>query len=428
MSGRTLAAKLRLAALPVSVVIAAAACGSGAGGSAASPAQPTTPPSGIASPTPSTPLPSPTAPRTPPATAPGTPPTKPLSCVDRVLAGMTEKQRVGQLFMGSVDAGGATASQLEVLRRNDVGSVFLMGRTESGAAHVRGVTQQLQTLAPTVNGSRVGLLVSTDQEGGQVQVLKGPGFSNIPSAVAQGGLTSQRLQQEAREWGRQLRAAGVNVNLAPVADIVPPALRTVNAPIGQLDREYGNDANTVARQSSAVVRGLQQAGVYATLKHFPTLGEVRGNTDFSRNVTDDVTPRDGTFRVVYRAGIDAGARFVMASLATYQKIDPNHPSVFSNVLLRQVLRQDLGFRGVVISDDMGKAAAVSATPPGQRAVDFLSAGGDMVLTVQPSTVDAMTNAVLTKLPRDAAFRAEVNQSVHRILDAKLNAGLLACPR
>jgi beta-N-acetylhexosaminidase len=341
---------------------------------------------------------------------------------------MTEKQRVGQLFMSAVTASGATASELDVLRRNDVGAVFLMGHTDSGVQHVRSVTDRVQQLAPTVGGVRVGLLVSTDQEGGQVQVLNGPGFSRIPTAVTQGTWSSARLQQEAHEWGRQLRAAGVTLNLAPVADVVPRNLISVNAPIGQLSREYGNDPATVARQSSAVVRGLGQAGVYATLKHFPTLGQVRGNTDFSAGVTDTVTTRNGGYQTPYRSGIDAGARFVMASLATYSRIDPNHQSVFSSILLRDVLRNELGFKGVVISDDLGRAAAVSAVPAGQRAVNFIAAGGNMPLTVDPSTVNAMASAVLARAERDAAFRAQVDDSVHRILDAKLGVGLLSCPR
>ncbi len=293
---------------------------------------------------------------------------------------------------------------------------------------MRAGVQRAQAVAPTVDGTKVGMLVSTDQEGGQVQVLNGPGFSAIPTAVVQGQWPTAQLQQRAAEWGRQLRAAGVTLDLAPVADIVPTGLTSVNQPIGKLSREYGNDPATVARQSTAFVRGLGQAGVLTTLKHFPSLGQVRGNTDFSVNVTDDVTTRNGDYQVPYRSGIDAGVPFVMASLATYSRIDPHHKAVFSSILKRDVLRDTLGFKGVVISDDMGKAVSVQSISPGQRAVGFLSSGGDMVLTVEPSTVNAMTGAVLAKLPKDAAFRADVDASVHRVLDAKVTAGQLNCSR
>ncbi len=422
MSGRTPAAKLRLAAIPLGVVIAAAACGTSGGGAA--PAQPSShPPSSSATRSPASTAPGTTAPGTKTAPPPGA---QAPSCVNRLYSAMTDKQRVGQLFMSSVNSSGASSSDLNTLRRDDVGSAFLMGHTNSGINGVRGVTAQLQSLSPTIGGVRVGMLVSTDQEGGQVQVLNGPGFSAIPSAVVQGGWSPAQLQQNAAVWGRQLRDAGVNLDLAPVVDIVPRALIPVNAPIGKLDREYGNDPQTVARQSSAFVRGLSQAGVDTTLKHFPSLGEVRGDTDFTANVVDNVTTRDGTFLVAYRSGIDAGAQFVMASLASYSRIDPGHISAFSSVLKEDILRHTLGFKGVVISDDLGKAVAVKAVPPGQRALNFLTTGGDMVLTVQPSTVDAMTSAVLAKLPKDAALRADVDASVHRVLTAKFNAGLLRC--
>ncbi len=409
---------VRYAALPAGVLMLVTACGGSGGGQAASTPSSRPPASTSAS------TPSPSASRSLPGTTPPRPGGQALACVDRVMNAMTERQKVGQLFMSAVTASGATSSQLRTLRQNDVGSVILMGHTDEGVSGVRQVTDQVQGTAPTVGGSKVGLMVSTDQEGGQVQVLNGPGFSQIPPATTQGRWPTARLQQQAAVWGRQLRSAGVGVDLAPVADIVPPDLRQINQPIGRLEREYGNDAQTAARQSTAVVRGFGQAGVYATLKHFPSLGSVRGNTDFSADVTDDVTVRDGSYQVPYRSGIDAGARFVMASLATYTRIDPAHQSVFSPTLLKDELRGTLGFKGVVISDDMGKAIAVRALPPGERATRFLAAGGDMVLTVAPDTVAPMTSAVLARTGQDSGFRAGVDASVKRVLEAKLDSGLL----
>ncbi|MEV8565389.1 glycoside hydrolase family 3 N-terminal domain-containing protein [Streptomyces sp. NPDC051322] len=349
------------------------------------------------------------------------------SCVSRVLAGMTTAQRVGQLFMSAVSSSGPTATELDVLRRDHVGSVILMGHTTKGADSVKSVTQRVQSTAPKVAGTQVGMLVSADQEGGQIQVLTGPGFSTMPSAVTQGSRPTAQLQQNATQWGRQLKGAGVGLNLAPVVDVVPADQTSVNQPIGVLSREYGHTPATVARQSSAFVRGMGKAGVLTTLKHFPSLGHVRGNTDFSADVTDDVTTVDGEFIQTYRSGIRAGAQFVMIALVSYTKIDPHQLAVFSPKVLRTLLRDKVGFHGVVISDDMGKAVAVQSVPAGQRATGFLSSGGDMVLTVDPSTVHAMTSAVLAKVKSDAAFRKSVDASVRRILAAKAAAGLLNCP-
>lgn len=116
----------------------------------------------------------------------------------------------------------------------------------------------------------------------------------------------------------------------------------------------------------------------------------------------------------------------MVSSATYTKIDAKHLAAFSPTVIDHLLRSQLGFKGVVISDDLGNAVAVRSFSPAQRAVNFIAAGGDMILTVRPSTVPAMTQAVQTRMRQDASFRAKVNDSVRRILDAKRNAGLLDC--
>jgi beta-N-acetylhexosaminidase len=116
----------------------------------------------------------------------------------------------------------------------------------------------------------------------------------------------------------------------------------------------------------------------------------------------------------------------MVSSATYTKIDPAHQAVFSPIVLRDVLRNSLGFKGVIISDDLGAAVAVSNRTPAQRALDFFGAGGNMLLTIQPSDIAPMTAAVLGRLPNDPALRTAVDDSVRRVLTAKQNAGLLTC--
>jgi beta-N-acetylhexosaminidase len=270
------------------------------------------------------------------------------------------------------------------------------------------------------------MLVSTDQEGGQVQVLNGPGFSAIPAALQQGKLATGTLQNDARTWGGQLRSAGVTMNLAPVADTVPPNLVNVNAPIGKLQREYGTNPTTAATHSTAFLRGMLQAGVLTSAKHFPGLGRVTGNTDFSAGVTDDVTTRHDAFLEPFRSAVAAGTPFVMVSSAIYAKIDPNNQAAFSSTIIRGMLRGDLGFKGAVISDDLGAAVAVSDRTPAERAVDFFKAGGNLLLTVVPADISPMTRAVLTQMPKDAALRNAVSDSVKRVLAAKQKVGLLSC--
>ncbi|GGJ41542.1 beta-N-acetylhexosaminidase [Streptomyces brasiliensis] len=339
---------------------------------------------------------------------------------------MTTAQRVGQLIMGGLPASGPTNTDLRTLRDNHVGSVMLTGRSTAGAAATRKLVDGFRGQADKVNGRTVGMMVSTDQEGGKVQVLSGPGFSAIPNGVTQGSWPTTTLRDRAAVWANELKAAGLNLNLAPVADVVPASLGTRNIPIGSFYREFGNTPATVTSHSNAFAAGFAQSGVMTTIKHFPGLGQVIGNTDTTAHVVDSVTTAGSGSLEPFRSGIRAGSPFVMVSLATYTKIDPNHLAVFSPTVIDQLLRKQFGFKGVVISDDLGNAVAVRSFTAGQRAVNFIAAGGNMILTVRPSTVPAMAQALRTRVQQDASFRAKVNDSVHRILAAKQAAGLLDC--
>jgi beta-N-acetylhexosaminidase len=341
------------------------------------------------------------------------------SCAAQVNARLTEPERVGQLFLvGTSDLSADSAA----LRAHHFGSVLLSGDSTAGVAAIRRETDAIQGLA--VNG--VGLFVGVNQEGGEVQQLKGPGFENIPSALAQGSLDPSTLRADAERWGRELKDAGVNLDLAPVLDVVPPGTASENAPIGMLDREFGFYPGTVGAHGVAFIRGLQAAGVAATAKHFPGLGRVRGNTDFTANVVDTATTDQDL--ATYQAGIDAGVPFVMVALATYTRIDPDHLAVFSPGIVTGLLRDRLHFTGVIISDDMGEAAAVASIAPGTRAIDFITAGGDMVTSQDVGPAVTMAEAVLRRAGNDAAFREAVTTAVLRILTAKAKYGLLACLR
>jgi beta-N-acetylhexosaminidase len=162
-----------------------------------------------------------------------------------------------------------------------------------------------------------------------------------------------------------------------------------------------------------------------TAKHFPGLGHVTANTDTSSGVKDTVTTRTSADVAAFRAALGAGAGLVMISSAIYSRIDGVHPASFSSAVIRTMLRGDLGFGGVVVSDDLGTAKQVQAWSPGTRAVGFLANGGDMVLTVDPALVPAMVGAVTTRAAGDATFRATIAAAVLRVLRLKAASGLLA---
>lgn len=371
-----------------------------------------------ATPSPSGPTPSPTA------TTPEPSPTR--SCAQRTLARMTEEQRIGQLFMVGLRDDRLDAVEAQAIRDYHFGSVSFIKTTRAGAGLVREVARAVQALAGPETTGGASFFVAANQEGGLIQALQGPGFSTIPSAVDQGTMAPAALRSRATAWGRELLAAGVNLNLAPVLDVVAPGTDAENQPIGVLRRGYGHDPAAVASHGLAFLEGMAQAGVAAAAKHFPGLGRVLGNTDFTSNVVDRATTAQDPYLEAFRQAIDGGVPFVMVALATYTRIDPERQAVFSPIVMKDILRGRLGFAGVIVSDDIGAAVAIADIPPGERALDFLTAGGDMIISKTVSPAIAMARAVGSAAAGDGSLRARIDDAALRILKAKDGAGLLDC--
>jgi beta-N-acetylhexosaminidase len=338
---------------------------------------------------------------------------------------MTQAQRIGQLFMVGGAVTGPGSATTAAISTYHAGNLILTGRTTAGAPSVRAIVSRMDALTTRAATAGAPLFVATDQEGGYVQVLQGPGFSRMPTALTQGTWTDSTLTASARTWGRQVRRSGVDVNLAPVMDTVAAGFVASNPPIGQYDREYGNTPAVVADKGSAFLRGMRSSDLATTDKHFPGLGHVTANTDTASGVKDTVTTRTSADIAPFRAAITAGARMVMVSSAIYTKIDGTRPGVFSPTVINGMIRGDLGYSGVVISDDLGNAKQVQAWTPGTRAVDFLAAGGDVVLTVNPAVIPAMVAAVTARAASNATFRSRVAAAALHVLAAKAAEGLLA---
>jgi beta-N-acetylhexosaminidase len=411
--------------IAVSTVAASSATGCD---SASSQASATPPPTPLSAPSPSQES-SQESPESPSAKSPSqesqASKPSPASCAAAVFGRMTEAERVGQLFLVGIPVdGGPGAQAVTAIRDHHFGSVLFSGDSTQGARAVKAMTSQVQDLTGATAGVR--FFVAANQEGGEIQELKGPGFETIPTALAQGSMTPQRLEQAARTWASELKQAGVNLDLAPVMDVVPPGTAAQNAPIGALEREFGDNPRTTGEHGAAFIRGMGQAGVATSAKHFPGLGRVRGNTDFTANVVDDQTAADDPYLRSFQAAIDADVPFVMVALATYSRIDADHLAVFSSRIIQGILRGQLHFGGVVMSDDLGEAAAVADKSPGTRAIDFIEAGGDMITSQTVPSADAMADAVLGRAETDAAFRNDVSTAVMKILGVKEGYHLLPC--
>ncbi|MCU7727400.1 glycoside hydrolase family 3 protein [Actinoplanes sp. KI2] len=351
--------------------------------------------------------------------SPSVSPTPSADCVTRALGRLTLAEQAGQLLM--VGTGVDAPSGLgDSVRRYNLGGVFLHGRSTRDAAALRADIAVLQKRAA------LPLLVSLDQEGGSVQTLKGPDFPRLPSAQKLGAAPAATIRDTTRDSARRLAGIGVNINLAPVADTVPAALGEGNPPIGYWHRQFGSDPALVAADMRAVVPASQDAGVLTTLKHFPGLGRVRANTDTSTKAVDATATANDPYLEPFRAGIESGSAAVMISSASYPRLDDDAIAAFSKPIVTGLLRDRLGFRGLIMSDDLGAAVALNGVPVGERAVRFIAAGGDQVLTIRPPDAAPMVAALIDRAGHDAAFRSRVTDAAQHVLRAKERAGLLRC--
>lgn len=343
----------------------------------------------------------------------------PAAKASRAIATMSLDERAGQLIMAPMFAGGNPADLSALISTRHVGSVVLIGNWNNGTAAAKTAADALQSYAPSGNQ----LIVSTDQEGGQVQHLKGSGFDTMPSAVAQGQMSADTLRSSAKTWGGQLKQAGINVDLAPVLGTVQ-VKRSSNAPIGALNRDFGLDSNGNAQHGIAFVEGMRDAGVGATVKHYPGLGAVTGNTDFTtEGILDTTTTLDdeeiGAFNTTIK---QAKPAMVMMSLATYQRIDSSAPAAFSSKIIDGTLRGSVGYAGVVISDSLS-AAAVSGIATKDLGVRLVDAGGDLACIGDTSYVTPILDGIIARAQSDPAFAKKVTASATRVMTLKYQMGL-----
>ena len=343
----------------------------------------------------------------------------PAAKASRAIATMSLDERAGQLIMAPMFAGGNPADLSALISTRHVGSVVLIGNWNNGTAAAKTAADALQSYAPSGNQ----LIVSTDQEGGQVQHLKGSGFDTMPSAVAQGQMSADTLRSSAKTWGGQLKQAGINVDLAPVLGTVQ-VKRSSNAPIGALNRDFGLDSNGNAQHGIAFVEGMRDAGVGATVKHYPGLGAVTGNTDFTtEGILDTTTTLDdeeiGAFNTTIK---QAKPAMVMMSLATYQRIDSSAPAAFSSKIIDGTLRGSVGYDGVVISDSLS-ASAVSGIATKDLGVRLVDAGGDLACIGDTSYVTPILDGIIARAQSDPAFAKKVTASATRVMTLKYQMGL-----
>ena len=279
-----------------------------------------------------------------------------------------------------------TAQERDWLQHDACAGVILFSRNFASKAQVAELSQAIRAAAPRPQ------LVCVDQEGGRVQRFR-EGYSALPPRENFGRLYTQdkaaalaMAEEHAWVMASEVRATGVDLSFAPVVD-----LGRGNRAIG--NRAFSEDPAVVADFTRAYVRGMHSAGMAATLKHFPGHGSVLEDTHFDDAIDprplDEIRALD---LVPFVAGIEAKADAVMMAHVVYPAVAPE-PAGYSKVWIEDILRGEMGFRGVVFSDDIGMAAAFSAGGIKQRVDLHLDAGCDVVLVCHPELVEESLDAI-----------------------------------
>jgi beta-N-acetylhexosaminidase len=280
---------------------------------------------------------------------------------------------------------GLTGTELEArerdwLQHDACAGVVLFARNFASRAQIADLSATIRAAAPRPQ------LICVDQEGGRVQRFR-DGYSALPALErfdmlyrSDPDAALARAHEHAWLMASEVRASGVDLSFAPVVD-----LGRGNRAIG--NRAFSPDPDLVAAFTRAYVEGMHSAGMAATLKHFPGHGSVAEDTHFDNAVDDrslDTIRHEDL--VPFAAGIEAGADAVMMAHVVYPQVAPE-PAGYSRIWIEDILRGEMGFRGVVFSDDIGMAAAFSAGGVAARVHAHLDAGCDVVLVCHPDLVD-----------------------------------------
>lgn len=366
-----------------------------------------------------------TKPGTEPDTRPGIEPGTEPDAGSVTIRDLSLEEKIWQMFIVSPEALTGVSSVTmagpatkEAFDRCPVGGLIYM---EPNLQSVDQITSMLSQVSQ-YSMERTGLppFLCVDEEGGTVRRISGriaeAWIPDIPDmwSVGQNG-DAEGAEELGTSIGTYLERLGFNVDFAPDADVVPdPSASAIGT------RSFGPDPQTDADMVEAVVKGIQSRKVSATLKHFPGHGAADGDTHAgfvsSDKTLDELRKED---LVPFQAGIDAGVRFVMAGHISYPNVtEDDLPASLSKTFLTDVLREEMGFRGLVVTDSLAMGAIVDSYGSADAAVMAVEAGADLIL--MPADMQAAYDGVLTAVKSGRITEERIDESVSRIIELKKN--------
>jgi len=332
--------------------------------------------------------------------------------ITKTITTMTLEQKVGQLLM--VGFHGKTLSNKDAafLRKIKPGGIIFYGRNFGSASDLPPV---ISGIKKAVKDQKVPLFFAVDQEGGIVHRIGGE-YYKPPSAPAIGAANSEDIAEKAGVvTGETLRSLGININLAPVLD-VPADIRHSTMTL----RSYSNNPEVVERLGVAYMKGLRSAGILATAKHFPGIGRASGDTHEKLSYVFWHTEQEKENDILpFKGAIEAGVDILMAGHVIAEPGDGKRPVSLSSYWLRDVLRKNLGFKGLVLIDNIEMKPIQEMMDLGKAAVEAFNAGADIIMVShEHKNQEAAYQALLDGVKTGIISIARLDESLLRILQVK----------
>jgi beta-N-acetylhexosaminidase len=315
------------------------------------------------------------------------------------------RDAVGQMFVVGMEGTEPHYYIEKMVRERNVGGILLLGHNMESEEQTRELTDSLQRLSMETEPDTP-LFVAVDHEGGEVQGA--PWVSPQPSAAEVGGRANpEEARRISERIGGELRRGGVNTNLAPVVDIGS------GAAIGS--RSYGDDPTLVATMGAAAVGGFEEAGIVSAAKHFHNHGPALEDSHVARPVVDhDIETVLQSDLAPFRAAVEAGVPMVMMGHLVYPAVDPERPASLSPAAVG-LLRDELGFNGVIVTDDLIMEGARRGGTTAEAALRAVEAGVDLlIISGPPEEQAAAYDAIVAAVESEEIPRQRIDTSVERI--------------
>lgn len=350
-------------------------------------------------------------------------PAEEVRTVDWWLQQLTLEEKVGQLFWFGLEGESLTPQTESLIKEGKVGGFIFFARQGSDPVQLRRLTEQMQALTYAHGRPYPGLIIAVDQEGGLVERWTAP-FTSWPGAMAIGATGSpEYAEQVYAAIAQELAAVGLNLNLAPDADV---NINPLNPVIGI--RSFGEDPERVGRLVTAAVRGAQSENVAAAAKHFPGHGDTTTDSHLALPTVDHPWERlDQVELVPFRRAIAADVDVIMSSHITFPAVEPDGlPATLSPRVLQGLLKDQMGFQGVVVTDAIDTMAAITDHWGLEESLIMaVNAGADaLLITESYDQQPALYQAVLTAVQDGRISSERLDDAVRRHLKVKARRGLL----